>query len=281
MKRLIALVATLALGALSFAQNAAGGKNLIVYFSVYGNQKSVLTDADSSASRTLYKGATVGNTEAVARMIQEEAGGDLVRIETVSRFSDDVNKVYDEGKHTKNTKFKATKNKIDLSKYDTVFIGFPAWWYDMPDPIFDFLDKHDLSGKQVYVFATSGGSGLMRSISEIQKAEPKATPPVAKPEVEKAADEEVETPIIAEEPIPQVLPGAEDGSSGVVIDTPPPSPGAPTHVVQDGEDIVTIAIKYKVSPSNIVEANSDILSTAGDTLNPGMVLKLPSNAILD
>ena len=173
MKKHITLILTFALTtAATFAQSA--GKNLIVYFSLYGNQKSVLTDADSSASRTVYNGKLGGNTEVIARMIQEEVGGDLVLIETENKFSNGYNEVLEEGKHSKNTKFKATRTKIDLAPYDRVFIGFPAWWYDMPDPIFDFLEKHDLGGKKVYVFATSGGSGLMRSISEIQKAEPAA-----------------------------------------------------------------------------------------------------------
>ncbi|MBR1912005.1 MAG: NAD(P)H-dependent oxidoreductase [Treponema sp.] len=178
MKRIITMLATwvllVSMGATSalFAQNSK--KNLIVYFSLYGNQKSVLTDVDTSASRTLYNGNVRGNTETIAQMIQDEVGGDIVLIETENKFSNGYNAVLEEGKHTKNTKFKATKTNIDLSKYDSVFIGFPAWWYDMPDPLFDFLDKHDLSGKNVYVFATSGGSGLMRSISEIQKLEPKA-----------------------------------------------------------------------------------------------------------
>lgn len=159
-----------------FGQTASknNGKNLMVFFSLYGNQKSVLTDADSSASRTIYGGNLGGNTEIIARMIQEEIGGDVVLIETENKFSNEYNSVVEEGKHTKNSRFKATKTKIDLSKYDNIFIGFPAWWYDMPDPIFDFLEKHDLGGKNVFVFCTHGGSGLMRTISEIQKLEPKA-----------------------------------------------------------------------------------------------------------
>lgn len=178
MKKIIMLIAAIGLiiGLTSpaFAQNTVNGKNLIVFFSLYGNQKSVQTDADSSASRTIYNGKVAGNTEIIAQMIQEEVGGDMVLLQTVNKFSNEYKTVIEEGKHNKNTKFKETTNKIDLSGYENIFIGFPAWWYDMPDPLFDFLDKHDLSGKKVYVFATSGGSGLMRSISGIQKLEPNA-----------------------------------------------------------------------------------------------------------
>ncbi|HBG66567.1 MAG TPA: hypothetical protein DDW78_08875 [Treponema sp.] len=131
MKKIITLAAAFAAllwaGSSSALSAQGSGKNLIVYFSLYGNQKSVLTDADSGASRTLYEGKVRGNTEIIARMIQESVGGDLVLLETENKFSDGYNAVIEEGKHSKSTKFKATKNKIDLSQYDAVFIGFPAW----------------------------------------------------------------------------------------------------------------------------------------------------------
>ena len=70
--------------------------------------------------------------------------------------------------------FKATTTKIDASAYDAVFIGYPIWWYDLPDPLADFLEKNDLGGKTVYVFCTHGGSRLLRTIDAIQKAQPNA-----------------------------------------------------------------------------------------------------------
>ncbi len=173
MKKTICFLLVVFLAGAAFAQNQ--GRNLIVYFTLHGNQTQVMTDANSSASRTIYDGKLGGNTEIIGRMIQEKVGGDMVLIETVEKFSTEYNTVVEEGKHTKGSKYKAIKTKVDLSKYDNVFLGFPNWWYDMPDPIFDFLEKHDLSGKNIYVFSTSGGSGLMRSISQIQKAQPNAT----------------------------------------------------------------------------------------------------------
>lgn len=173
MRRLSALFAALALAASASAQEAS--KNLIVYFSLQGNQRTLQTDAVSGASLVVRDGKPVGSTEAIAQMIQEEVGGDIVLIETENRFSDDHKTVLEEARHNKNTRHKATKTRVDTAQYDTVFIGFPAWWYDMPDPVFDFLDKHDLGGKKVFVFCTHGGSGLMRSISEIQSAQPNAS----------------------------------------------------------------------------------------------------------
>ncbi len=49
---------------------------------------------------------------------------------------------------------------LDLSDYDTIFVGFPIWWYIAPTIVNTFLEAHDLSGKTVVPFATSGGSGM-------------------------------------------------------------------------------------------------------------------------
>ncbi len=49
---------------------------------------------------------------------------------------------------------------LDLSDYDTIFVGFPIWWYVAPTIVNTFLETYDLSGKTVIPFATSGGSGM-------------------------------------------------------------------------------------------------------------------------
>ncbi len=49
---------------------------------------------------------------------------------------------------------------LDISKYDTIFIGFPIWWYVAPTIINTFLEKYDLTGKVIIPFATSGSSGI-------------------------------------------------------------------------------------------------------------------------
>ena len=47
-----------------------------------------------------------------------------------------------------------------MTQYDTVFVGFPIWWYQAPRIIETFLESYDFSGKTVIPFATSGGSGM-------------------------------------------------------------------------------------------------------------------------
>ena len=177
MKKLIALVFAALCAACLFAQTdgTAKSKNLIVYFTLYGNQKTVQTDADSSASRTTYNGRVRGNTEVIAQMIQELAGGDMVSLKMKNAYPDSYDDVVsmEKEEQRKQTQVPIT-TKTDVSGYENIFIGFPTWWYDVPMAVNTWLNSVDLSGKNVYVFCTSGGSGLLRTISTIQKAEPKA-----------------------------------------------------------------------------------------------------------
>ena len=62
----------------------------------------------------------------------------------------------------------------DLSGYDTIFVGFPIWWYVEPRIIDTFLESYDMTGKTVIPFATSGGSGLGKTAQHMQGICPQA-----------------------------------------------------------------------------------------------------------
>lgn len=66
------------------------------------------------------------------------------------------------------------ENLSDISKYDTVFLGFPIWWYVAPTIIDTFLESCDFSGKKVVLFATSGGSGMGKTADVLRKVCPDA-----------------------------------------------------------------------------------------------------------
>ena len=64
---------------------------------------------------------------------------------------------------------------LDVSSYDTIFIGFPIWWYEAPHIIETFLESCDLSGKTVVPFATSGGSSMGKTAKILAPSCPGAT----------------------------------------------------------------------------------------------------------
>ena len=63
----------------------------------------------------------------------------------------------------------------DLGAYDTVFVGFPIWWYVAPTIISTFLESGDFSGKKVVPFATSGGSGMGKTLAGLKAVCPEAS----------------------------------------------------------------------------------------------------------
>lgn len=62
-----------------------------------------------------------------------------------------------------------------MERYDTVFIGFPNWWYDMPMALYSFFEEYDLSGKTIIPFNVHNGSRFSSTINTIQELEPEAT----------------------------------------------------------------------------------------------------------
>lgn len=62
----------------------------------------------------------------------------------------------------------------DIEDYDTIFLGFPIWWYVAPAIINTFLESYDLTGKTVVLFATSGGSGMGKTASILRASAPGA-----------------------------------------------------------------------------------------------------------
>ena len=62
--------------------------------------------------------------------------------------------------------------KLDVAAYNVIFIGYPIWWDQAPRIINTFIESHDLKGKMLVPFATSGGSGITGSVRALRKAYP-------------------------------------------------------------------------------------------------------------
>lgn len=152
-------------------------KNLIVYFSRWGNTDYPdNVDANSSASIVLNGDDQYGITEYIARLIQQNAGGNLHLIQTVKPYPTDFDAVVDQNvkEMADGTLPQLVKSDLDISEYDTIFIGYPIWAMAAPQPIFSFLKEYDLSGKTVVPFCTHHGYGAGRSYQNIADAIPGA-----------------------------------------------------------------------------------------------------------
>lgn len=112
-----------------------------------------------------------GNTHIIAEMIAEERGGTLFRIEPAAPYPDNYKKCIEMAKQELNAKARpAIQGDIDIEEYDTVFIGYPNWWADMPMPVYTFVEKHDWMGKTVIPFCTHEGSGLSGTEAKLKSA---------------------------------------------------------------------------------------------------------------
>ena len=160
------------------SEAAAQSSLLVAYFS-YAENAALPDDVDASASASIqpWNGALTGNTGVVADMIAQATGADLFSIRTVEQYPDTYDATLDQGQQEQSdgARPELATHLENLGSYDTIFLGFPNWWGDMPMAVYTFLDEVDLSGKTVIPFVTSGGSGFSNTISTIQQMEPQAT----------------------------------------------------------------------------------------------------------
>lgn len=152
-------------------------KILIVYFFMpeTSNPNNMTTEEDNSA--VVIDGKVLGNTQYVATIIEENTGGDVFRIEPAIPYNTDHKSLVDLAKEqgTNNAR-PEIKNQIEnLEEYDTIFVGYPTWWADMPMIMYSFFDAYDFSNKTIIPFNTHGGSGFANTIQSISELEPNAT----------------------------------------------------------------------------------------------------------
>lgn len=147
---------------------------LIAYFTAAENSG---VDAIASASYTTIDGQAVGRLRAVADMIQANTGGDLFSIRTAVVYPTDGGELIDYAaqEQDKNARPELTSHIENLEQYDTIFIGYPNWWADLPMVVYSFFDEYDFSGKTIIPFNVHNGSRFSRTIQTIAELEPNAT----------------------------------------------------------------------------------------------------------
>ncbi len=140
------------------------GKALVVFFSHAGDNYAV-------------GNIKVGNTKIVADYLTELTGAEQFEIIT-HKYDGMAYKTLIElaKKEAKDGELPAYEGDVDLSPYDTVFIGGPVWWGTYPQVMFTFFKKHtnDLKGKTIIPFTTHEGSGLAHCVEDVKAAFPGA-----------------------------------------------------------------------------------------------------------
>lgn len=149
---------------------------LIAYFSVPEDIDTNGIDADSGASVVVKDEEVLGNMEYMALTIQDAIVGDLFRIETKEAYPLDHEPLVDQAaeEQDENARPELATHIENPEQYDTILLGYPNWWGDMPQPLFTFLEEYDFSEKTIIPFNSHGGSGFSNTIEEIKELQPDA-----------------------------------------------------------------------------------------------------------
>lgn len=155
-----------------------GSRTLVAYFSVpLTDDPNKEMNVDEENSTHIVDGVVLGNTQYVAQLTAERLGADLFRIETAEPLPLDYETLADQALQNQESGARPELAALipNLEDYDTVFVGYPIWWYDMPMPLYSFFEQHDFSGKTVIPFTTHGGSRLSGTVERITELLPDST----------------------------------------------------------------------------------------------------------
>lgn len=143
-------------------------KSLIIYFSQPDNVDD---------STVVINGETLGNTQYMAYVIQENTSSNIFRIIPKVPYptvhSELVDIASDEKERSARPEILDTIEGFE--DYETVFVGYPNWWGDMPMILYTLFDEYDFAGKTIIPFNTHGGSGFSGTVSTIRRLESEAT----------------------------------------------------------------------------------------------------------
>ena len=131
-------------------------KKLVAYFSASGTTKKAAERLAKAAGADLFE----------IKPAIPYTGADLNWMDKKSRSSVEMN--------DSDSRPEIAETLPNMADYDTVFIGFPIWWYVAPHIIHSFVESYDFTGKTLVPFATSGGSGMGKTVDELRKLCPNA-----------------------------------------------------------------------------------------------------------
>lgn len=138
-------------------------KSIVIYFSRGDEEYTVGT-------------VKQGNTELLAKEIIKQTGADEFKIEPTTKYPKSYMECVDLATKEKEQNARpAYQGDVDLASYDTIYLGYPIWWGDLPMIVYTFLEAHDLTGKTIIPFNTHEGSGNSGTYESLKSKFPTAT----------------------------------------------------------------------------------------------------------
>ena len=122
--------------------------------------------------------SATGKTRKVAIRLNELIGGDIFEIEPKILYTNEdldwTNKNSRSSVEMQDVSSRPEikENNLNIQEYDTIILGFPVWWYKAPTIVNTFIEKNDLKNKKIYIFVTSGSSGVESSLDNLKNEYP-------------------------------------------------------------------------------------------------------------
>ncbi len=141
-----------------------------------GNKAQGEEDAKKNKKVLVAYFSATGTTKAVALNLASAINADIYEIKPKTPYSSaDLDWTDNNSRSTLEMKDHSSrpeivKDNFSTDNYDTIFLGFPIWWYVAPTIINTFLEAHDFSNKKIILFATSGGSGFGDTVQNLKKS---------------------------------------------------------------------------------------------------------------
>ena len=179
-KIIVVLFIVLMLSVPLFALAEGLGNSIIIYFDYSENIVTDGLDVDAVSSASVAEGPGVrdiGNLLVMVDLIEQRSGAAIYPLHITEKYAPMYMDMVDGARADKENdrQFNFEESLPDLSNVDTMFLGSPIWWYDMPQPVVNFFQQVDLSGKRFMYFSINRGSGNSGVIERLKALQPGLT----------------------------------------------------------------------------------------------------------
>ena len=164
----IVLIVFIGVCIILFWHHLEGKENLI------NNDSNENEKDNTNKSNIVIYFSETGNTKKVAEMIGTVIDSPVISIIPKDEYTlEDIDYTSENSRANKEQQNPKARpeiaNKIDITNYDTIYLGYPIWWGDVPKIILTLIDTYDFRGKTIIPFCTSGSSGISTSINTLRK----------------------------------------------------------------------------------------------------------------
>ncbi len=149
---------------------------ILGHYLLFFDKTSAKEDTNMNKKVLVAYFSATGTTRQVAQNLAEAINADIYEIKPEVPYTNaDLNWMDKNSRSTiemdnHNSRPKIVNDNFSIENYDTVFLGFPIWWYIAPTIVNTFLEAHDFSNKKIVLFATSGGSGFGKTVENLKKS---------------------------------------------------------------------------------------------------------------